>query len=400
MRVYRTELDPTNTQRTAFLRHAGAARFAYNWGLARKIADYEATGKSPSAIDLHRELNRLKKIPLADGGCPWMYESSKCAPHEALRNLDKAFAAFFLRCKKGAVVKGFPRFKSRKRGVGSFTLTGSFVVTERTIRLPKIGNVRMKEHGYFPTDARITSATISERAGRWFVSIRTDEPERAIPTGTESLGVDVGIKSLAVLSDGTVFENPGALKSAERKLKRLQRSLSRKKKGSQNRKKAALMVARQHYRVSCVRKDSIHKATSAITKRAAVIGIEDLNVAGMKKNHCLAKVVSDASMSEFLRCLEYKMKWSGGTVVKVDRWYPSSKTCSACGYILDTLSLKTREWTCPQCDTHHDRDINAACNLRDVAVSSTVEKACGGLGRTAPPVKQEPNTRYPLWIDG
>jgi len=317
-----------------------------------------------------------------------------------LRNLDKAFAAFFLRCKKGAGAKGFPRFKSRKKGIGSFTLTGALVATMRTIQLPKIGTVRMKERGYFPTGARITSATVSERAGRWFVSICTDEPEKTIPTGIESLGVDVGVKSLATLSDGTVFENPRALRSAELKLKRLQRSLSRKKKGSQNRKKAALRLARQHYKVSCVRKDSIHKATSTIAKRAAVVGIEDLNVAGMKKNHCLAKAVSDASMSEFLRCLEYKMKWAGGKVVKVDRWYPSSKTCSACGFVLDVLLLKTREWSCPQCGAHHDRDVNAACNLRNEAVSSTVEKACGGLGRSAPPVKQEPNARCLLRTDG
>jgi putative transposase len=399
MRSYKAEIDPTNNQRTALLRHAGAARWAYNWGLARKIADYEATGKRPSAIDLSQELNILKKIPQDEGGCPWMYESSKCAPQIALQNLDLAFAGFFRRCKNGSAKKGFPKFKSRKRGIGTFTLTGRFRITCRTIRLPKLGFLRLKERGYFPTDARITAATISERAGHWFVSIRTDEPERIRPTGTEILGVDVGIKSLAILSDGTTFKNPRAMKSAERKLKHLQRSLDRKKKGSQNRKKAVLKLARHHYRVSCIRKDSIHKATTAITKRAAVIGIEDLNVAGMTKNHCLAKAVCDASMSEFLRQIEYKMKWSGGTLVKVDRWYPSSKTCAACGFILDALSLKTREWTCPQCNAHHDRDVNAACNLRNMAVSSTVENACGGPGRSAPPAKQEPDGRCPLWAD-
>lgn len=400
MRSYKTELDPTNKQRTAFLRHAGAARWSYNWGLARKIEAYEATGKSPSAIDLHRELNLLKKLPQLEGGVPWMYESSKCAPQEALRNLDKAFAAFFRRCKKGVGAKGFPKFKNRKNGIGSFTFTCITKITNRMIRLPRIGDVRLKEHGYFPIGVKIKSATVSERAGRWFISILTDEPERIRPTGTEILGVDAGIKSLAVLSDGTVFENPRALKSAECKLKHLQRSLARKKKGSQNRKKAVLKLARQHYKVSCIRKNSTHQVSSAITNQALLLGVEDLNVQGMMQNHKLAKAVSDASMSEFLRCLEYKMKWSGGIVVKVDRWYPSSKTCSACGFVLDTLSLKTREWDCPQCSTHHDRDVNAACNLRNVAVSSTVENACGGLGRSAPPMKQEPDTRCPLWIDG
>ena len=392
MRAYRTELDPTNKQRTAFLQHAGAARWAYNWALRRKIEAYEATGKSPSYIDLSRELNLLKKAPKADGGCPWMYESSKWAPQQALRNLDKAFAGFFRRCKKGAGKKGFPKFKSRKNGAGSFSLTCIAKVTSRTIKLPRIGVIRLKERGYFPTDVRVTSATISCQAGRWFVSILTDEQEPCCPTGIETLGVDVGIKSLATLSDGTTFENPKALKQAQRKLKHLQRSLSRKKKGSSNRKKAVTKLARQHYKISCIRKDSAHKATSAIAKRAAVLGVESLNVSGMMKNHSLAKALGDASLSEFLKQLEYKMKWHGGTVVKADRFYPSSKTCSKCGDVKKSLSLSERVFHCDACGHILDRDLNAAINLKNLAVSSTVT-ACGGTGGWSPPVKQEPSTK-------
>jgi len=387
LKSYKTELDPNNVQRTACLRHSGAARFAYNWALRRKIDAYQADEKVPTAIDLHRELNALKKTEL-----PWLYETSKCAPQEALRNLDRAYQNFFRRCKKGAAKKGFPKFKNRKRGIGSFTLTGAIRATDRTIQLPRLGVLRLKEQGYFPTDVEITSATVSERAGRWFVSIQTkEEPSRK--RGVETLGVDVGIKSLAVLSDGTVFENPKALSGAEWRLKHLQRDVSRKQKGSANRRKAVGRVAKQHYRISCVRKDSLHKVSDAITKRAEILGIESLNVAGMMRNHCLAKALSDASMAELHRQIEYKMAWSGGTVVKADRWFPSSKTCSACGEVKANLELSEREFVCENCGVVLDRDINAAINLKQMAASSVVgSQACGGFGSQAQPMKQESNT--------
>lgn len=391
VRSYRTELDLNDRQRTACLQHAGAARFAYNWALRRKKESYEATGKSPSAIDLHRELNALKKTDF-----PWMYEVSKCAPQEALRNLDKAFKGFFRRCKQGAAKKGYPKFKSRKRGVGSFTLTGAIHATDRTIQLPRLGVLRLKERGYFPPTARITVATVSEQAGRWFVSILTDE-EPARPKGTEVLGVDVGIAHLAVLSDGTVFENPRALRGAQERVRRLQKSVSRKKKGSKNRKKAVQRLARQHYRVKCVRSNALHQATSAISKRAAVVGIETLNVRGMLRNHCLAGALSDAGMAEFLRQLEYKVGWAGGTVVKADRFYPSSKTCSGCGHIVEQLPLSVREWVCPECGCVYDRDVNAAINLRNMAASSAVSACRLGSAGQEPslvklPIGQEINT--------
>lgn len=397
-RAYRVELAPNNRQRTALLRHAGAARYAYNWGLRRKIEAYRTTGKSLTAIDLHRELNVLKRTPKEAGGVPWLYEVSKCAPQEALRHLDRAFANFFRRCKEGATRRGFPRFKSRKRGIGGFTVSGARV-EDCYVALPRIGPVRLKERGYMPT-GRPSLVTISERAGHWFVSFAVKEPFETLPPTGEPIGIDVGVEHLATMSDGTVFKNPRALKAAETSLCRLQKSVSRKVKGSNNRRKAKEKLARRHYRVSNVRRDAIQKATTAtIAKRPAAIGIEDLHVGGMFRNHHLARVLSDVSMSEFLRVLTYKATWAGILVVKADRWFPSSKTCSRCGAVHAGLTLGDRTFRCPACGLALGRDLNAAINLRNLAASSAVT-ACGagssGQGRKAltklPAMKQEPNT--------
>lgn len=405
-RAFKTELDPNNKQRTALLRHAGAARWAYNWGLRRKIDAYRSTGKSPSAIDLHRELNKLKKQSVEEGGVPWAYEVSKCAMQEGLRDLDRAFQHFFRRCKSGARRKGFPRFKSRKRGIGGFRLTGSIKVThdERHVHLPRLGTLRLKERGYLPdpdrTDVKILSVAVSERAGRWFVSLQVElevpDPKSEID---HVVGIDVGIKHLALTSDGEVFDNPKALRGGEQRLRLLQKSVSRKQKGSNNRRKAVHLLARQHYRVSCIRKDSLHKVTSEIANRASVLCIETLNVSGMQKNHRLAGALSDASLSEFHRQLEYKARWRAVTVVKADRWFPSSKTCSRCGHVKTDLTLGDHTYECESCGLVLDRDLNAAFNLKHVAVSSTVT-ACGearsGLTRVGrvkrASLKQEPNS--------
>lgn len=403
-RAYRVELDPNNVQRTALLRHAGSARWAYNWGLRRKIEEYEAQGKSPGAMALHRELNALKKADPEDGGIPWMYEVSKCAPQEALRDLDRAFQHFFRRCKQGDKRKGFPRFKSRKRGIGGFRLTGTIKVTEdgRHVQLPKLGLLRVKERSYLPgpdrADVRILSATVTEQAGHWFVSIAVEQEVADPEPQGDVVGVDVGIKTLATVSDGRTFDNPKSLRGAEARLRRLQKAVSRKQRGSNNRKKAVEQLRRQHYRVTCIRRDSIHKATSAITKSASAIGIETLNVKGMMQNRRLSKALSDASLSEFLRQIEYKARWRGVAVVKADRSYPSSKTCSGCGEVKADLTLGDRTYECESCGLEIDRDLNASINLRALAASSAVT-ACGEDVRPTPPcagdaasVKQEPNS--------
>lgn len=396
LRAYKVELDPNNVQVTALRRHAGCARWAFNWGLRSKIDSYEATGKSPNAIELHRQLNSLKKTTI-----PWMYEVSKCAPQEALRDLDRAFKSFFRRCKAGTPKKGFPRFKKRRDGNGSFRLTGSIKVAESWIQLPRLGKLRLKEKGYLPTEGvKILSATVSERAGRWFVSLQVEQEASEPGRKPEHVvGVDVGSRKMAVTSDGEFFENPRALAKAQRRLAHLQRSVSRKQKGSNNRRKAVRKVQRQHYRVSNIRKDAIHKATTSIAKRASVIVLETLNVKGMVKNRRLARAVHDASMAEFHRQIEYKADWCGAQVVRADRWYPSSKTCSSCGTVKGDLGFD-EVFRCASCGIKLDRDGNAAVNLKSLAGSSPVT-ACGedvrpsygplGLSEAAS-MKQEPST--------
>ena len=382
LRAYKTELDPTYKQVEQLIQHAGCARWAYNWGLRKKIEAYKATGKSPSAVDLHRELNSLKGKPTEEGGVPWMYESSKCAPQEALRNLDAAYKSFFRRCKTGAKCKGFPRFKSRKNGIGSFRLTGSIRATETRVQLPVLGELRLKEHGYLPVeDVKVLSATVSEQAGRWFVSLQVEQeiadPE---PKPHHVVGVDVGIKHLAVTSDGEIFDNPKALTKAQRTLRIRQKAVSRKVKGSANRRKAVARVARIHRRVANIRKDAIHKMTTAIIKLASVIVVEDLKVSGMLKNHCLARALSDASLSEIHRQLAYKAKWNGAEFIKADRFYPSSKRCSGCGEIKETLSLSERTYYCknPVCGLVIDRDLNAAINLKMWPTVASASACCPG----------------------
>ena len=388
-RAYRTELDPNNRQRTLLLKSAGVARFAWNWGLQRRIEEYRLTGRSSNAIVQHRQLNGYKKVFF-----PWMYEVSKCCPQEALRDLDRAFKNFFEGRAK------FPKFKSKKRGAGSFRLTGQIKVFHDRIQLPRLGKIKLKEKGYLPVDAKILSATVSERAGRWFVSI-TVEQEIDVPQNNGPIvGVDLGIAAMATVSDGTVFLNPRVLRRYERKLKRLQRSLSRKKKGSSNRAKVRNRLARLHLKIANIRKDAIHKATTWLARTKSVIVVEDLCVSGMSKNYRLAKAVHDVGMYEFRRQLEYKTKWYGSRLIVADRFYPSTKTCSRCGYVVKEMPLSERVFRCPRCGLEIDRDLNAAINLKKIgmvaASSAETKNACGGerfmpQGRCSS-VKQEANT--------
>jgi len=409
-RAYKTELKPNRIQGKALANHAGSARFAYNWGLARKSESYRLTGKSPNAMELHRELNRLKKTTY-----PWLYEVSKCAPQEALRDLDRAFAHFYRRAaeKKQGKLKGkvgYPRFKTRRRGPGSFRLTGSIHVEARRVKLPCLGWIRLKEKGYLPADGtegvHLLSATVSCRAGRWFVSLQVQQ-EMAVEEATgPPVGVDLGIKTLAACSYGqdnhVHYENPKALYAGARKLRSLQKKLSRQEKGSGRREKTRKKIARQHMRISCVRSDAIHKATSQIVAKAKplserpyVVGIEDLNVSGMMKNRRLARSVADASMREFRRQLAYKCSWYGIQLVVVPRFEATSKPCSKCGWVKEDLTLSDRTFRCESCGHVADRDDNASDNIRLLAVSST-ESVNGrggdvrplGSGRRTPEKRQ------------
>ncbi|HEU5200908.1 MAG TPA: RNA-guided endonuclease TnpB family protein [Ktedonobacterales bacterium] len=378
-RAYKTELDLNNEQVTACKQHAGAARWAYNWGLARRQEEYHATRKSLNAIALHRELNVLKKTDL-----PWMYAVSKCAPQEGLRNLDNAFAHFFRRWRLKQEGKwrgklGYPKFKSKKKGLGSFRLTGSIVIFRDAIQLPRLGRLRLKERGYLPTPGvKVLSATVSEQAGHWYVSIQVEQ-EQAVPANTgPAVGVDLGVKALATCSDGTVIPNPRHLKRRLKKLKRLHRVVSRRAKGGKNRRKAAKRLASLYRKVANQRKNTLHQVTTQLTKTKQVIVIEDLHVSGMLKNHHLAQAIAGVGFGEFRRQLLYKAAWYGARVVLADRWEPSSKTCSGCGWLKEDLTLADRTFHCEQCGLVLDRDLNAALNLSKLAGSSSESlNACG-----------------------
>jgi len=374
-RGYKTELDLNNEQITACLKHAGCARKAYNWGLARKEEARAARLPMPNARQLHRELNALKTTEF-----PYMYEVSKCAPQEALIDLDHAFTHFFrkVNLKKQGKWRGkcgYPKFKSRKKGIGGFRLTGAIHVFEKSIQLPRLGTLRLKEKLYLPRNAKIGSATITEQAGRWYVFIcvheELAEPE---PATGPVIGVDLGVKTLATVSDGREIANPKALRKRLKRLQRLSRWHSRKHKGSANRKKAQRRLARMHARIAHVRQDALHKATAGLVaknkssdQRPAVMVIEDLHVSGMLKNRHLSRAIADVGWYEFRRQIEYKARDAGCLVHVVSRWEPSSKTCSGCGRINEDLTLADRVFICQECGLTIDRDFNAAQNLAALA---------------------------------
>ena len=371
--AHKIALDPNAAQRIYFARAAGCARFAWNWALAEWQRQYKA-GEKPNALALRRQLNNIKRDQF-----PWMLEVTKTAPQTAIVALGDAFKRFFQGKAK------YPRFK--KKGVhDSFRADNgpaekgadAVQIDGRRIRLPVIGWVKMFEKPRFR--GQIKSATVSRTADRWFVSLLIDtEVAPVVRESQAAVGVDLGVKALATLSTGETIAGPKAHKVLLGRLRRLSRSLSRKVKGSANRRKAAAKLARLHYRISCMRQDATHKLTTRLTREFAVIGIEDLNVRGMSRNRHLARSVMDGGFYELRRQLGYKAALYGSQIVVADRWYPSSKTCSDCGYILSVLALSEREWICPACGSVHDRDHNAAANLERLAASSAVI-ACGAEG--------------------
>ncbi|WP_269929309.1 RNA-guided endonuclease InsQ/TnpB family protein, partial [Kocuria massiliensis] len=319
----------------------------------------------PSQVALRRELNSIKYEQF-----PWMAESTKCAPQEAIIALGFAFRNFFAGRAK------HPSFK--KRGpYDSFKLSsGQFRIDDKRIRIPKVGWVRMRERLRY-VDAKQVSVTVSRQADRWFAAIQCELPApETVPTPLTptTVGVDVGVREF-VASDGTRYKVPRNLRHAQRQLKRAQQSLARKTKGSKKRQKARMKVACLHARIADTRADWLHKLTTSLTSGHDLVVIEDLNVAGMAHNHHLALSIADASFGEFRRQLTYKTETYGQTLVVVDRWFPSSKLCSSCGAkTKHPMPLHVRTWTCDTCNAMHDRDLNAARNLAtyDPAVSSTV----------------------------
>jgi putative transposase len=378
-RAYKTELKLNNKERSLLEQCAGLARFTYNWALARRIEEYKLTKRSSNAISQHKQLNILKQTDFA-----WMYNYSKSIPQNELRNLDKAFQNFFRRVKQKKGKAGFPKFKSKRTDKHSFRLDGAIHTSEKYIQLPRLGDLRLQEKGYLPTSCvKILSATISKQAGKWFVSIQVEqETPEIINNSKEIIGVDLGIKTLAVCSNGKIFENPKALKSNLRTLKMVQRRYSKQQKmnkgGSKNQNKTKKRIQKLHNRVSNIRKDVLHKMTSELAKtKPAKIVIEDLNVSGMMKNRKLSREISDVGMYEIRRQLEYKTTWNGIELVVADRFFASSKLCSCCGVKNSELELNDRSWICSGCGTVHDRDFNAALNLRNYGTASSAGIVCG-----------------------
>ena len=371
------------------LSHAGAARFAFNAGLAHVKAGIEAGEKLDwSYYALVRWWNANKDALAVDAdGAPWWRENSKEAANTGLDALAKGLSNW-AKSRKGARKGrkvGFPKFKSKDRATPRFAYTtGAFGLIEgdpKALRLPKIGRVHcMEDVAERVGDARVLRMTVSKRAGRWYAALtveRDDKPVTKPPKGG-AVGIDLGIKTLATLSDGTVIENPRCLAVSERRLKRAQKALSRKTRGSKRRAKARAKVARLHAHVANQRIDAIHKATTMIARTYSTVCIEDLNVTGMVRNHRLAKAVSDAAFGEFRRQLEYKTARTGARLHVVDRWYPSSKICSKCGRVKAKLSLNERVYRCDGCGLVMDRDLNAAVNILVAGSAPETVNARGG----------------------
>ena len=366
-RAYKYKLKPTVKQQKQLSKCFGCARFIYNWGLALKTKAWKEEQKHLSYFDIAKVLTNIKQTE----EYKWLQDVPNETLQQSLRNLENAYTLFF------KAKKGFPNFKSKhkSREAAKFISAVHFDFENWKVKVPKCGWVKICLNKPFnQTMSKQGTLTIyKDKCGEYWcvILVETNEPikPKTKVCAEAAVGIDLGIKDLAILSDGTKYPNPKYLEKTEKRLSKLQRKHSRTMKGSNRREAARLKMAKCYRKIVNQRTDYLHKLTADLVNKYDTICLENLNVEGMMKNHNLARCIQSASWSEFVRQLNYKAEWNGKNVVFIGRFEPSTKTCSACGYINKDITLKDREWTCPQCGAHHDRDVNAAINIKAFALN-------------------------------
>ncbi len=360
-KAHKVRLYPNKTQEQQLLQILGASRFVYNYFLAARKSYYAEYGKTLSYMQMSRDLTQLRHSM-------WLGELQGEPMSQSLRRMDKSYSTFFRR------KKGFPRFKSKKALKQSFQKCSEWKVKDTRVQIQK--DLVVKFRGTVDPKAKLGTLIVSYQAGKWYASMTAKVAVKHAKRHTKPIGLDVGLTTLVTTSKGVKYENIQPQKSNQRALTLAQRKLARRQKGSNRRTKARLELARVYERIANVRHNHLHQISSAITaKNHGLIAVENLGVREMVKNRQLARAISDAGWSELVRQIEYKQAWKGLEVVKIDRFFPSSKLCSACGFLLETLPLSVREWKCGGCGKTHDRDINAAKNILQEALAYRVQGA-------------------------
>lgn len=365
LKAYKYKIKPNQQQEELLSKFFGCTRYIYNWGLNAKTSAYKENGKAINYLQLAKELTTLKQTE----ECSWLNECTTEALQQSLRSLDNAFTLFFRKKAK------YPRFKSKKRTKDSvkFIKSVHFDFENWTVKLPKLGKVKLCMNKVFDqSTCKQGTCTVSrDHCGTYWCVITVDDLQpkvaKAKPLKDNAVGIDLGIKDYAILSDGTKFTNPKHLEKAQKNLAHLQKVFARKNKDSKNHERMRVKVAKCYRSITNQRSDFLHKLSTHLVRNYDVICLEDLNVKCMEQNHHLARAIQGASWSEFVRQLEYKSEWYGKNILFIGRFEPSSKLCHKCGYINQELQLKDREWICPVCGEKLDRDVNAAINIKNIA---------------------------------
>jgi putative transposase len=359
--AYKLRFYPTDEQREVLARTFGCCRYVYNWALDMRTQRYYEEGKSVSYTDTSKALTQLKK----DEDHEWLKEPSSVALQQSLRNLERAFQNFF------DERAGYPNFKRKHGKQTACFASNAFTLHGKRLSVAKVpGSLNVRWSSDLKESTEVSSVTLTkDPAGRYFVSLTCKEEKEPLPETDSAVGVDLGITDVAVTSDGFKSGNPRHLEDDLWRLKKARRRLSRKEKGSQNWKKQKRRVARLHARISDKREDFLHKLSRKLVNENQVLAFETLNVKGMQQNRSLARSISDTGWSTLVRQVKYKAKWAGRTVVRVDRWFPSTKRCHDCGHVGESKPLDVREWTCTECGVVHDRDVNAAKNIRTAGLA-------------------------------